>query len=302
MVGEKITGLNDEIEALRQEGCNPIENDEQTLEAIEILTSPVTTDRSSLSSGTNICDNGAEGNDGEKITRTTTVRFESGAQRESGGSEGNGETRLSANIMHRLYSPNRTQAALTRVKPRLATLMVLPDKGREKGRILRTRVTADALPHARNRHPVPPLHPAAAAVCPRGNGEGRKDGYSHSEESKKRNNGIGGYPNLEANDRTMVEDGRNIVKRSESEKYERRGRSLFRGIGAHFSTSAARRVARSPVIREHKSIISRIRWCRTVSQSPPPHNRRCGRRKGNRFKDCSLANLSVITGVDGTTS
>lgn len=281
ILGETTAGLEDAM-TLDQESRNRTENDKQAINVIEIPTSLGVTDIGVLSPAVETYDNGT-GKDSKKEARATTVRFQPGALRESGANEGNGDARLSANLMNRFFSRNRSQVALTKVKSRLATLMVLPDKGREKGRILRTRVTADALPHARNRPVSSPFpSPTVVAASPRIKEENREDGNDRDRKSNdKDDEGIVIYTNLKENGRTAVKDGCDAVIRSESEKNERRGRSLFRGIGAHFSTSAARRSARSPGTRERESIISRIRWRRTISPSPPPRprNRRCGRRK-----------------------
>lgn len=197
-----------------------------------------------------------------------------GTEDNGGGDGGPGEPRLSASIMNRFFSRNRSQVALTRVRSKLATLMVLPDKGRDKNRIRRTRVTADALPFSRNRNGPSAYHARTPSD---------KDGAEDAdEEGLNESEGVGQSVGAEGGENGRIANANqaDAVKRSESEKNERRGRSLFRGIGSHFSTSAIRRTARSPTVREREGgILSRIRWRRTISPSPPPRARRSRNRR-----------------------
>lgn len=163
----------------------------------------------------------------QTLPRQGTVRFENSSRRCSSNRIKTEDTapqrRSDGSLFQRLLSRSRSRTMTPRTKSRLATLLVLPDKGSSR----RTRVTLDALPQA----------------------------------AAEENDMSGFFNNLTEKD--------NEVIRSDSVKSERRGRTLFRGIGSHFSTSARRSRARSPV-RDREGILSRIKWRRMVSPSPDP--------------------------------
>lgn len=145
---------------------------------------------------------------------------------------------------------SRMRPPISRTRSRFPTLHVVPQKqdgnnneGRRRDR--RGRVTLDALP---NRTFY--------------NDDGEEVVQTEERMSKPR-----------------------IVTRSDStnergSKYDRRGRSLFRGIGAGLSSSANRRRARTPARGGQGNGIKPFRWLRMTSESPRNRRHRGRRRVG----------------------
>lgn len=178
-------------------------------------------------------------------TRQGTVRFGNIEKTASSSTRGDDSStrrsRSEGSLLQRLFSRSRSRTMMPRTKSRLATLLVMPEKGRSR----RARVTLDALP---------------------------KTAHGENTENAEKLDDVNDFP-------VKLEK----VTRSNSCKNDRRGRSLFRGIGAHFSTSANRRRACSPV-RDREGAPSLMRWRRRVSLSPEPRPRtwRTNRRAAGR--------------------
>lgn len=189
--------------------------------------------------------------DGEEVTQqpsnksTRTVKFNRTLTKTASvgtTDSGAASTRRSENFMLSRWLSRRSsrmRPVISRTRSRFPTLHIVPQKDKDATqqqtpRNQRGRITVDALP------------PRTVV---------NEDGEEVDEVEERMSR-----PRIATRSDSTNERGA---------KYDRRGRSLFRGIGSNFSSSANRRRGRTPSSRGTQGA-SRFRWFRMTSPSPAP--------------------------------